>query len=208
MQIPTSGQQRAVLLSAVIGGVAVVAGQALQPLGSDASDARLLASMAQHHDRWVAATLLLFAASLLITGATTGLLILRWPHLGVLGRSGAAILAAALATTIALDTFQAVQISLAADVSHRGLLAVASNRFTSTAIADVMFVVFLAGLVLGTLLLAGSCWRRRLLPRWTCIGLGASGFADLLAGNVAEESAALALLVIGLTLLAAAPYPE
>jgi hypothetical protein len=203
-QTPLEGSARLIVLAtAVAGGVLLVVAQLLQPLGSDASNAELLASMHDHHSAWAISTALFYPAALLLLGSVGAVLAHNWHAWPRMARSGALLLTLTFTASIALTTLTLVEVAMARDGADRGAMLAAVDRLTdSNPTSTAIIVSFLAGLVLGTIMLAVASWRARLAPRATTICLVLGGIGDFAAETRATEAIALALLAIGIVGLA------
>ena len=203
---PASRARLIVPVAAVSGGLLLIAGQAVQPLGSDASTADLLASMHDHHDAWQIGTGLQYLAGFLLLGSLCALLAGSWSRWPRLARAGGLLLALALTASFALAALQLAEIAMAGDAADRDAMVATVDRLT-TANPPVTLILasFLVGLVFGTILLAVASWRHRLASRVTTVSLGVAGIADAAAGTRATETVALALLALGLVGLTLRP---
>jgi Domain of unknown function (DUF4386) len=197
-----------------LAGIALIAapllfllGTAIDPAWADDTDEYLSEVAADKGLYLLAGILNLVAALLLIAGLLGVIHLLRRRRVTV-GQIGAALVmigAVAIASTYVINVFEIVGTG---DEFDRGQLVSLLDETEESGEAAPVFVMFLLGLVLGSILLAIGLWRQKAVPVWVPIVLVLSSVAGFVAGDSQASSLitgvllAAALIAIGLRILA------
>jgi len=160
----------------VAGPALLLAGFALHP-ADDGSPETVLATIAEHHDGWVAAHLLIFVAAVLLIPAalTLGRLARgRQPRVAAVGAGLVVFASVGLASAAAFEQLIGVAATLDGEAAAMARLIEAAE--SSIAVSMMLYPPMLA-VVIGFLVLAWALHAARAIPRWAAIAmaLGAVG---------------------------------
>jgi hypothetical protein len=183
---------RFLLAGCLVGGpLAAVVVRATVPASSTASVARTVSDYAAHPGA-TRTVLIADAFVFLLVPAAVAAAGLAWRRAPVL-----ALLAAITSfvgwTAIMLLIAQDALVSVAGRPTYAGAQASAiADAWSSETLVAVWLVAFIAGHIVGTVLLGAALWRARAVPRWAAVGIGVSMplhlvtvLADFRVGDVA-----------------------
>jgi hypothetical protein len=185
--------------SLVVGSVALTVGTAVEPSGDDDSVTVALGKISRHlgHQRWLIvadlfAVLMLPAVLCLMRLGRRGA-----PRLALAG--GTLAFAGWLGGLIGLGALDVVFYH-GAQAADRAQAASLIKAVTDDWTYTVLLIVFLAGQVLGMLLLGIALWRARVAPRWAALLVGLGPIAQVLVHDAshAVSAAVYALVAVGL----------
>lgn len=198
-------------LSLIAAPALLLAGNAIDPSASDDAAARL-PEISAHPARYVAAGyLMVLAAWAFVPGLIALWRMFRGPRL-TLGQVGAALLLIGTMTTIAFFGFGVYEYEAATSGLDPGQMARLADNAEAAAIAIPLLVVFLVGVVIGSLVVAWSLWRQRVVAGWSPAAIAAGTILNLVADGAALSAAAFALQLagfgwVGLRLVASSSRP-
>jgi Domain of unknown function (DUF4386) len=181
-------------------------GSVLDPAWADETEEYLNEVAADRGLYLLAGILNLIGALLLIAGLLGVIHLLRRRRV-TLGQVGAALVmigAVAIASTYVISVFEIVGTG---DEFDREQVVTLFEDTEESGEAAPIFVMFLLGLVLGSILLAIGLWRQRAVAVWVPIVLVLSSVAGFVAGDsqasalVTGALLAVALIAIGLKIL-------
>jgi F0F1-type ATP synthase assembly protein I len=72
-----------------------------------------------------------------------------------------------------------------------------ADNAEASAVAIPLLVVFLAGVVIGSLIVAWSLWRRRIAPFWSPAAIAVGTILNLLADSATMSAPAFAFQLVG-----------
>jgi hypothetical protein len=170
-------------------------------IGPDLSDdgAKRLSGIADNEGRYVASRYLLLIGAWVFVPGLIGLSrVFRGPRV-TLGQVGAGLLLVGWISTIAFFGLGAYEYEAARPRSGRALMGQLVDRVNNSAVTIPMIIItFVVGIAVGSLIVAWSLWRRRLVPPWAPAALVVWTILDILANNVAVSALALLFLLVGL----------
>jgi hypothetical protein len=197
-----------------LAGIALIAapllfllGSAIDPAWAEDTDEYLSEVAADKGLYLLAGILNLVGALLLIPGLLGVIHLLRRRRVTV-GQIGAALVmigAVAIASTYVINVIEIVGTG---DEFDRGQLVSLLDETEESGEAAPVFVMFLLGLVLGSILLAIGLWRQKAVPVWVPIVLVLSSVSGFVAGDnqvsslITSAILAVALIAIGMRILA------
>jgi hypothetical protein len=169
-------------------------------IGPDLSDdgARRLAQIADNEARYVASRYLLVIAAWVFVPALIGLCrVFRGPRV-TLGQVGAGLLLIGWISTTAFFGLGAYEYEAAKPGRDRAAMGqLVEDVNASAAITPMIIVTFVVGIAIGSLIIAWSLWRRRLVPPWAPAALVVWTILDILANSVVLSALAAAFLLVG-----------
>lgn len=169
---------------------------AIDPGASDQAAARL-PEIAAHPGRYIAAAYLLLVAAWAFVPGLIGLWsVFRGPRLTA-GQVGSGLLLIGTVTTIAFIGFGLYEYEAATSGLDPGQMARLADNAEQSAVAIPLLIVFLFGVVGGSLIVAGSLWRRRIVPVWSPAAIAAGTILNLVADGTAMSALAYALQFAG-----------
>jgi hypothetical protein len=190
-----TGAERAarfLLAGCLVGGpLAAIVVRATVPASSTASVARTVSDYAAHPGA-TRAVLIADAFVFLLVPAAVAAAGLAWRRAPVL-----ALLAAVASfvgwTAIMMLIAQDALVAVAGRSAYAGAQATAiANAWSSETLVAVWLVAFIAGHIVGTVLLGAALWRARAVPRWAAVAVGiamplhlVTVLADFRVGDVA-----------------------
>lgn len=195
-------------------------------IGPDLSDQapERLAEIADNEARYIASGYLFLVAAWAFVPGLIGLWrLFRGPRV-TLGQIGAGLLLLGVITTIAFFGFGAYEYEAAQPGLDRAQMAELVDNADESGVTTPLFIIaFPVGIVIGSLIVAWSLWRRRLVPPWApaaivvgsilgffseeSVVLGAVSFAFLLIGFGAVGMKLLSMSDDEWGLLGHAPAP-
>lgn len=183
----------------LIGGpLALTAAAIIGPDYVDDDKQRELENIAVHHHRYVVSILLFFLAGLLIIAAGIGLVRLFRGVRVTLGQVGGGLLVFGAAATIGFYTISALEYEMTRHGLDRVEMAKLVDQIEESGVLAPGWILFLVGIVIGSLLLAIAAFRRGLIPIWAVVAVVAATILGFFGGdNKALEIAGFAVLVVG-----------
>jgi Domain of unknown function (DUF4386) len=197
-----------------LAGIALIAapllfllGSAIDPAWAEDTD-EYLSEVAADKGLYLLAGILNLVGALLLIPGLLGVIHLLRRRRVTLGQVGAALVmvgAVAIASTYAISVIEIVGTG---DEFDRGQVVSLLDEAEESGEAAPIFVMFLLGLVLGSILLAIGLWRQKAVPVWVPIVLVLSSVAGFVAGDsqasslISSAILAAALIAIGLRILA------
>jgi hypothetical protein len=183
--------------SLILAPLLLLLGNAIDPAASDKA-AKRLPQIASNEGRYVAAAYLLLVGAWAFVPAVVGL----WRLLGggrvTLGQAGAGLMLIGAITTIAFFGFGIYEYEAAQPGRDPGQMARLADAVEKpTAVAIPLLLVFVVGMVLGSLLVAWSLWRRKVVPPWSPAAIAAGSILNFFANGAALSAGAFALLLVG-----------
>lgn len=197
--MPGSTNQRfsaASACSLIVAPALLLLANAIDPGASDQAAARL-PEIAAHPGRYIAAAYLLLVAAWAFVPGLIGLWsVFRGPRLTA-GQVGSGLLLIGTVTTIAFIGFGLYEYEAATSGLDPGQMARLADNAEQSAVAIPLLIVFLFGVVGGSLIVAGSLWRRRIVPVWSPAAIAAGTILNLVADGTAMSALAYALQFAG-----------
>lgn len=183
-------------LCLVLGPALLLAASIVVPWTGDAEPAEYLRITGENVTATQVGGLLALVAFLALIPATLAVMRVLGRRAPLLGLTGGALAVAGWACGMLWVVSDQIFIGLAERESVRDEAAAALDA-SSAWVIDVMFVLFLAGIVLGVILLGVGLWRARVVPRWAAAAVALGG----LLGPVAHAADSKALDLVGTALL-------
>lgn len=179
--------------------LALTAAAAIGPDYIDDDKRQELQNIAVHPNRYVTALLLFFVAGVLLIAAGIGL-VRFFRGAGVtLGQAAGGLLTAGAAATIGFFAVSAVEYEMARQDRDRPEMANLAEQFEDAGILLPILILFLIGIVVGSVLLAIATWRHRLIPVWASLAIVVAAVLGFFGQeSKALEIAGFAILVVGL----------
>ena len=169
-------------------------------IGPDLSDdgRERLSEIADSEDRYVASRYLLLIGAWVFVPGLIGLWrVFRGPRV-MLGQVGAALVLIGWISTIAFFGLGTYEYEAAQPDLDRALMGqLADNVDDSAVMIPMIIITFVVGIAIGSLIVAWSLWRRRLVPPWVPAALVVWTILDILADSVAVSAIAFAFLLVG-----------
>ena len=194
-------------ISLIAAPVVFLVGTAVDPAWADDTEEYLNEVAADKGLYLLAGILNLVGALLLIAGLLGVIHLLRRRRVTI-GQIGAALVMIGAVAIASTYTINVIEILGTGDEFDRGQVVRLLDDAEESGEAAPIFVMFLLGLVLGSILLAIGLWRQRAVPLWVPIVLVLSSLAGFVAGDTQAASLissailAAALIAIGLRILA------
>lgn len=183
--------------SLIIGPVVLLLWNALDPATSDQAAERLN-QIADSKARFaVAGYLALVGVWAFIPGLVGLWQLFRGPRL-TLGQVGSGLMLIGLTTTVAFVGFGIYEYEAAQpgyDPAQMAKLADAVEAPSEVAIP--LLIVFLAGVVFGSLIVAWSLWRREVVPAWPPLAIVVGTLLNVLADSASLSAIASAFTLVG-----------
>jgi hypothetical protein len=169
-------------------------------IGPDLSDvgAKRLSEIADNQGRYVASRYLLLIGAWVFVPGLIGLSrLFRGPRV-MLGQVGAGLVLIGWISTIAFFGLGAYEYEAAQPGLDRALMGRLADRVDSSGVMMPMIIItFVVGIAIGSLIVAWSLWRRKLVPPWAPAALVVWTILDILANSVAVSAIAIAFLLVG-----------
>jgi hypothetical protein len=182
--------------SLIIAPALLVLANAIDPAQSDQAAARL-PEIANHPTRYLVAAYLLLASAWAFVPGLVGLWrLFRGPRL-TLGQVGAGLVLIGTITTVAFVGFGFYEYEASQPPHDPAQMAELVDRVEASAAAGPLVVVFLLGVVVGSLVLAWSFWRRRIVPVWSPAAILVGTILNFLADTAALSALAFAFQLVG-----------
>ena len=100
-------------------------------------------------------------------------------------------------TTIAFFGFGAYEYEAAQPGLDQAQMAQLAENADETNVAIPLFITFIVGIVIGSLIVAWSLWRREVVPAWAAGAIVVAAILGFLAESVALSAISFAFLLIG-----------
>ena len=182
--------------SLIIAPALLVLANAIDPAASDKAAARL-PEIAAHPERYIVAAYLLLAAAWAFVPGLVGLWrLFEGPRLTV-GQVGAGLVLIGTITTVAFAGFGFYEYEAAKPGHDPAQMAALVDDVEAAAVAGPLVVVFLLGSVVGSLVVAWSLWRRRIVPVWSPAAIVAGTILNFVADSAAVSALAFAFQLVG-----------
>jgi hypothetical protein len=169
-------------------------------IGPDLSDdgATRLSQITDNESGYVASRYLLLMGAWVFVPGLIGLCrVFRGPRV-MLGQVGAGLVLVGWISTIAFFGLGAYEYEAAQPDLDPALMGqLVDNVNDSGMMIPFIIVTFVVGIAIGSLIVAWSLWRRRLVPPWVPAALVAWTILDILADSVALSAIAFACLLVG-----------
>lgn len=184
-------------LSLIVAPLLLLLSVSIGPHTSD-DGAKRLAEIADNQDRYVASHYLLLIGAWAFVPGLLGLSRLFRGTRVTLGQVGAALLLLGWISTIAFFGLGTYEYEAAQPKLDRVLMGQLADGVDGSAVMiPVIVVTFVVGIAIGSLVVAWSLWRRRLVPLWAPAALVVWTILDILANNVAVSAVAQIFLLVG-----------
>ena len=172
----------------------------IQPNTDHKSKMQELNAIAAHKGTYLLGGILFMVGGLFIVFAGAALIkLFRGPRGITAGQVGGALLMCAGFITAGWYALGAVEYEM---VNHSGLDRQALANFLHKADSPASFIpmilLFMVGIVIGSILVAVANWRTRLAPVWASVAIIVGGLISAVASGKAANAASLAVLLIGL----------
>jgi Domain of unknown function (DUF4386) len=194
-------------LALIAAPVLFLVGTAVDPAWADDTEEYLNEVAADKGLYLLAGILNLVGALLLIAGLLGVIHLLRRRRVTV-GQIGAALVMIGAVAIASTYTISVIELVGSGDEFDRGQVVRLLDDAEESGEAAPIFVMFLLGLVLGSILLAIGLWRQKAVPVWVPIVLVLSSLAGFVTGDsqvsslITSAILAVALIAIGLRILA------
>lgn len=182
--------------SLIVAPALLLLANAIDPAGSDQAAARL-PEIADHPGRYLAAAYLYMAAALVFVPGLLALGRLVGGARVTAGQVGAGLLLIGTLTTIAFAGFGFYEYEAARSGLDPVQMAQLVDRVENAAVAGPLVVVFLLGVVVGSLMVAWSLWRRRFAAGWSPAAIVAGTVLNFVADRPLVSAVACALQLVG-----------
>jgi hypothetical protein len=190
-------------LALIVGPAVMLVAALIGPDVNNDNKLKELNSVAAHKSSFILSGLLYLLSTLFLLAASVGVIHLFRNRRVTLGQVAGGLLLVGTAVTIAFYVFQSVEYEM---VNQTGLDRVQLAKFLDKANNSPsslpLFILFLIGIVLGSILLAVALWRSGLVPKWAAVVIVVAGVFGF-AGGQSKASGIVnsALLLIGLGML-------
>lgn len=183
--------------SLIIAPLLLLLWNAIDPATSDHAAERL-SQIADHGPRYIVAGYLgLIGAWAFVPGLIGLWWLFRGPRV-TLGQVGSGLMLIGIITTIAFFGLGVYEYEAAQPGYDRAQMArLADSVEAPSRLAIPLLVVFLLGLVLGSLVVAWSLWRRRLVPLWSPAAIVVGTILNFLSDSPALGAIASAFTLVG-----------
>jgi hypothetical protein len=183
--------------SLIVAPLLLLVSNAIDPAVSDKAVERLT-QIADNPSRYVAAGYLsLIAAWAFVPGLLGLWRLFRGPGV-TLGQVGSGLMLIGTINTIAFFGFGVYAYEAAQPGYDQVQMArLADNVEAPSSVAIPLLIVFLVGVVLGSLIVAWSIWRRRIVPPWSPAAIVVGSILNFLADRPALSAVAFAFTLVG-----------
>ena len=179
--------------------LALTAAAVIGPDYFDDNKVTELQNLAVHHRRFVVALLLFFVGGVLVILAGLGLVRFFRSTRVTLGSAAGALLTLGGGATMGFYAESAIEYEMTRHDLGRQEMAKLLDQFMESGILAPVWILFLIGTVIGTILLAVAAFKRGLIPIWAAAALViANVFGFLAEESKAFEIAGFAVLLVGL----------
>jgi hypothetical protein len=183
-------------LSLIVAPALLLLANAIDPSANDKAAARL-PEISDNPGRYVAAGYLLVVAAWAFVPGLIGLWRLFGGPRVTVGQVGAGLLMIGMITTIAFVGFGVYEYEAATSGLDPAQMARLVDNAEASAVGVPLLVVFLVGVVIGSLIVAGSLWRRGIVPVWSPAAIVAGTILNFLADGAALSATAFAFQLVG-----------
>jgi hypothetical protein len=169
-------------------------------LGPDLSDdgAKRLSTIAANGGRHVAGHYLLLIGAWVFVPGLLGLARLFRGTRVTLGQVGASLVLVGWISTIAFFGLGTYEYEAAQhDVDRRLMGQLVDNVADSAVMIPVVILTFVVGIAIGSLIVAWSLWRRRLVAPWAAAAVVVWTILDIIANGAVMTAVAFAFLLVG-----------
>jgi hypothetical protein len=150
-----------------------------------------LAEIADNEGRYIASGYLFLLGAWLFVPGLIGLWrLFRGPRGVTLGQVGGGLVLLGVITTIAFFGFGAYEYEMAQPGLDQTQMAELAEQADETEVAIPLFITFLVGVGIGSLIVAWSLWRRQLVPPWSPAAI----VVGTIVSAAAEDDAVLAAI--------------
>jgi hypothetical protein len=183
-------------LSLIAAPALLLLANAIDPSASDKAAARL-PEISANPGRYVAAGYLMVVAAWAFVPGLIGLWrLFQGPRVTV-GQVGTGLLLIGMITTIAFFGFGVYEYEAATSGLDPAQMARLADNAEASAVAIPLLVVFLVGVVVGSLIVAWSLWRYRIAPVWSPVAIVVGTILNFLADSAALSATAFAFQLVG-----------
>lgn len=184
-------------LSLILAPLLMLLAVAIGPHLSDDGGGRL-AEIADNEGRYIVGQYLLLVGAWAFVPGLIGLWrVLRGPRV-TLGQVGAGLVLTGFIGTIAFFGFGAYEFEAAQPDLDRAQMAQLADKVNDSGLMVPMIVItFVVGFAIGSLIVAWSLWRRKVVPPWAPAALVVGTILDILADSAALSAIAFAFLLVG-----------
>jgi hypothetical protein len=183
-------------LSLIVAPALLMLANAIDPGASDRADTRL-SQIGAHPTRYIAAAyLLLIAAWAFVPGLIALWRLFEGPRV-TMGQLGSGLMLIGTVTTIAFFGMGVYEYEAAKPGLDHAQMARLVDNAEGAAVASPLLVVFLLGVVVGSLILAWSLWRRRIVPVWSPVAIIVGTILNFLADGAAISAIAFGFQLVG-----------
>jgi hypothetical protein len=183
-------------LSLIVAPALLLLANAIDPSASDKAAARL-PEISDNPARYVAAAyLMVLAAWAFVPGLIGVWRLFQGPRVTV-GQVGTGLLLIGMITTIAFVGFGVYEYEAATSGLDPAQMARLADNAEASAVAIPLLVVFLVGVVVGSLIVAWSLWRHRIAPVWSPVAIVVGTILNFLADSAALSATAFAFQLVG-----------
>jgi hypothetical protein len=183
-------------LSLIVAPALLLLANAIDPSASAGAAARL-PEISANPARYVAAGYLMVVAAWAFVPGLLGLWrLFQGPRVTV-GQVGTGLLLIGMITTIAFFGFGVYEYEAATSGLDPSQMARLADNAEASALAIPLLFVFLVGVVIGSLVVAWSLWRRRIAPVWSPAAIVVGTILNFLADSAALSATAFAFQLVG-----------
>ena len=183
-------------LSLIAAPALLLLANAIDPSASAKAAARL-PEISANPARYVAAGyLMVLAAWAFVPGLIVLWRLLEGPRVTV-GQAGTGLLMIGMITTIAFFGFGVYEYEAATSGLDPAQMTRLVDNAEGAAVAIPLLIVFLVGVVIGSLIVAWSLWRRRIVPVWSPAAIAGGTILNFLADSAALSATAFAFQLVG-----------
>ena len=184
-------------LSLIVAPLLLLLAAAIGPHLSDNGGERL-AEIADNEARFIAGSYLLLVGAWAFVPGLIGLWRVFRGSRVTLGQVGVGLVLIGVIGTIAFFGFGAYEFEAAQPNLDRAQMAqLADNVNDSGVMIPMIIITFVVGFAIGSLIVAWSLWRRKVVPPWAPAALVVGTILDILADSAALSAIAFAFLLVG-----------
>jgi hypothetical protein len=184
-------------LGLVVGPGLYVLATLVDPAWSD-DHAEYIQEVAANKGRYLLAGVLWTVGSLVFVAGTLGVVRLMRGRNVTLGQLGSSLLTMGLIGTTAVLAFYGFDLAMADFDDRQAAIALSGELEDSPVVNAYYLVLFLGGIVLGSILLAVALFRRRVVPVWSPILLAVSSVLAFVGRTRVLSTLSLVLLLAAL----------
>jgi hypothetical protein len=183
-------------LSLIVAPALLLLANAIDPSASDKAAARLI-EIGDNPARYLAAGYLLVLAAWAFVPGLLGLWRLFEGPRVTAGQVGAGLVFIGTITSIAFFGFGVYEYEAATSGLDPAQTARLVDNAENSAVGIPLLVVFLVGVVIGSLVVAWSLWRRRIVPVWSPAAIVVGTILNFLADSATLSATAFAFQLVG-----------